>query len=118
MYCVKPGIPGFLCARVHLFHSRSSNVNAAERRPKNRKCLTKREIIAYQPESVGEEEEMEKTGKRVLVTSNGDHVSQGIAFHLAKQGCRSSQPTLNTHTHTHSFILINLIDFHRSIQLN
>ncbi|KAK7388586.1 hypothetical protein VNO78_23407 [Psophocarpus tetragonolobus] len=27
-------------------------------------------------------------GKRVLLTSNGDVVSLGIAFHLAKQGCR------------------------------
>ncbi|CAJ1944691.1 unnamed protein product [Sphenostylis stenocarpa] len=31
---------------------------------------------------------MEKAGKRVLLTSNGDDVSQGIAFHLARQGCR------------------------------
>ncbi|KAK7293911.1 hypothetical protein RJT34_16790 [Clitoria ternatea] len=31
---------------------------------------------------------MEKSLKRVLVTSNGDDVSEGIAFHLAKQGCR------------------------------
>ncbi|CAL0326093.1 unnamed protein product [Lupinus luteus] len=30
---------------------------------------------------------MENTSKRVLLTSNGDDVSQGIAFHLAKQGC-------------------------------
>ncbi|BAT76275.1 3-oxoacyl-[acyl-carrier-protein] reductase FabG [Vigna umbellata] len=31
---------------------------------------------------------MEKSGKKVLLTSNGDEVSQGIVFHLAKQGCR------------------------------
>ncbi|QCD80583.1 3-dehydrosphinganine reductase [Vigna unguiculata] len=31
---------------------------------------------------------MEKSGKKVLLTSNGDEISQGIAFHLAKQGCR------------------------------
>ncbi|RDX62937.1 Levodione reductase, partial [Mucuna pruriens] len=31
---------------------------------------------------------MEKSGKRVLLTSNGDDISQGIASHLAKQGCR------------------------------
>ncbi|KAE9584716.1 hypothetical protein Lal_00033349 [Lupinus albus] len=31
---------------------------------------------------------MENSSKRVLLTSNGDDVSQGIAFHLAKQGCR------------------------------
>ncbi|XP_004498504.1 uncharacterized protein [Cicer arietinum] len=31
---------------------------------------------------------MEKSRKRVLLTSNGDDVSQGIAFNLAKQGCR------------------------------
>ncbi|KAF1865889.1 hypothetical protein Lal_00033347 [Lupinus albus] len=31
---------------------------------------------------------MENTSKRVLLTSNGDDISQGIAFHLAKQGCR------------------------------
>uniref|UniRef100_A0A1D1XEK4 Carbonyl reductase [NADPH] 2 n=1 Tax=Anthurium amnicola TaxID=1678845 RepID=A0A1D1XEK4_9ARAE len=31
---------------------------------------------------------MEEAGKRVLVTSNGDAVSKGIAFHLAKCGCR------------------------------
>ncbi|TKY54781.1 Levodione reductase [Spatholobus suberectus] len=31
---------------------------------------------------------MEKSGKRVLLTSSGDDVSRGIAFHLAKQGCR------------------------------
>ncbi|KAG4930098.1 hypothetical protein JHK86_047059 [Glycine max] len=31
---------------------------------------------------------MEKSGKRVLLTSNGDDISQGIAFHLVKQGCR------------------------------
>ncbi|KAF7819402.1 levodione reductase-like [Senna tora] len=27
-------------------------------------------------------------GKRVLLTSNGDQISQSIAFHLAKHGCR------------------------------
>ncbi|KAI4350493.1 hypothetical protein L6164_004944 [Bauhinia variegata] len=27
-------------------------------------------------------------GKRVLLTSNGDEISQSIAYHLAKQGCR------------------------------
>ncbi|XP_019454958.1 PREDICTED: uncharacterized protein LOC109356077 [Lupinus angustifolius] len=32
--------------------------------------------------------QMENSSKRVLLTSNGDDVSQGIAFHLAKQGCR------------------------------
>ncbi|KAL2338442.1 hypothetical protein Fmac_012888 [Flemingia macrophylla] len=31
---------------------------------------------------------MEKATKRVLLTSNGDEISQGIVFHLAKQGCR------------------------------
>ncbi|XP_027332434.1 uncharacterized protein LOC113847488 [Abrus precatorius] len=31
---------------------------------------------------------MEKSGKRVLLSSNGDDISQGIAFHLAKQGCK------------------------------
>ncbi|KAK1270228.1 Short-chain dehydrogenase reductase 3c [Acorus gramineus] len=31
---------------------------------------------------------MEFNGKRVLVTSNGDEISKGIAFHLAKCGCR------------------------------
>lgn len=28
--------------------------------------------------------------KKVLLTSNGDEVSQNIAFHLVKQGCRLS----------------------------
>lgn len=31
---------------------------------------------------------MENPTKRVLLTSNGDEVSKGIAFHLAKCGCR------------------------------
>ncbi|KAJ0988837.1 hypothetical protein J5N97_007193 [Dioscorea zingiberensis] len=32
---------------------------------------------------------MERSGKkRVLITSNGDEISKGIAFHLAKWGCR------------------------------
>ncbi|KAK7255657.1 hypothetical protein RIF29_29072 [Crotalaria pallida] len=46
---------------------------------------------------------MEKTGKRVLLTSNGDEVSNGIAFHLAKQGCRlvlmGDEATLRTIAH-------------------
>ncbi|KAK7344722.1 hypothetical protein VNO77_14693 [Canavalia gladiata] len=42
-------------------------------------------IKARSVESVGG---MENSGKRVLVTSIGDDVSEGIAFHLAKQGCR------------------------------
>ncbi|KAJ9152705.1 hypothetical protein P3X46_026240 [Hevea brasiliensis] len=31
---------------------------------------------------------MENPVKRVLLTSNGDEISQNIAFHLAKRGCR------------------------------
>ncbi|CAA6664050.1 unnamed protein product [Spirodela intermedia] len=31
---------------------------------------------------------MAEAGKRVLVTSNGDLISKGIAFHLVKCGCR------------------------------
>ncbi|XP_077251787.1 uncharacterized protein LOC143891013 [Tasmannia lanceolata] len=31
---------------------------------------------------------METSGKRVLLTSNGDDLSRNIAFHLAKCGCR------------------------------
>ncbi|KAK1319738.1 Zerumbone synthase [Acorus calamus] len=31
---------------------------------------------------------MEFNGKRVLMTSNGDEISKGVAFHLAKCGCR------------------------------
>lgn len=31
---------------------------------------------------------MEGSGKRVLMTSNGDEISKGIAYHLAKCGCR------------------------------
>ncbi|KAG0456125.1 hypothetical protein HPP92_023913 [Vanilla planifolia] len=31
---------------------------------------------------------MENSAKRVLLTSNGDDVSKGIAYHLAKCGCR------------------------------
>ncbi|KAL5071271.1 hypothetical protein RYX36_022158 [Vicia faba] len=31
---------------------------------------------------------MANSSKRVLLTSNGDDISHGIAFHLAKQGCR------------------------------
>ncbi|KAL1353032.1 hypothetical protein HN51_016977 [Arachis hypogaea] len=40
------------------------------------------------------------SNKRVLLTSNGDVVSSGIAFHLAKQGCRllllGNEPILRT----------------------
>lgn len=31
---------------------------------------------------------MESSGKRVLLTASGDEVSKGIAYHLAKSGCR------------------------------
>ncbi|GMY13053.1 3-oxoacyl-[acyl-carrier-protein] reductase FabG [Fagus crenata] len=31
---------------------------------------------------------METPGKKVLLTSNGDEISENIAFHLAKRGCR------------------------------
>ncbi|RRT77372.1 hypothetical protein BHE74_00008344 [Ensete ventricosum] len=31
---------------------------------------------------------MEDSGKRVLLTSSGDEISKGIAYHLAKSGCR------------------------------
>lgn len=31
---------------------------------------------------------MEESGKRVLLTSGGDEISKGIAYHLAKSGCR------------------------------
>jgi hypothetical protein len=33
---------------------------------------------------------METPGKKVLLTSNGDEISENIAFHLAKRGCRLS----------------------------
>lgn len=46
---------------------------------------------------------MEKATKRVLLTSNGDDISQAIAFHLAKQGCRlvlmGDQSSLRTIAH-------------------
>lgn len=118
MYCVKPGIPGFLCARVHLFHSRSSTVNAAERRPKNRKCLTKREIIAYQPESVGEEEENGEDREESVGDLQWRPRFAGHCFPLSQTRMQVKSTNTQTHTHTHSFISINLIDFHRSIQLN
>lgn len=31
---------------------------------------------------------MESSGKRVLLTADGDEISKGIAYHLAKSGCR------------------------------
>ncbi|KAF5725440.1 carbonyl reductase [Tripterygium wilfordii] len=31
---------------------------------------------------------MEDSGKKVLITTNGDEISHNIALHLAKQGCR------------------------------
>lgn len=35
----------------------------------------------------------EAYAKRVLLTSNGDDVSRGIASNLAKHGCRYDPPT-------------------------
>lgn len=38
---------------------------------------------------------MANSSKRVLLTSNGDDIAHGIAFHLAKQGCRSISKLFN-----------------------
>lgn len=32
--------------------------------------------------------QMGSPGKKVLLTSNGDEISQNLAFHLAQRGCR------------------------------
>lgn len=60
---------------------------------------------------------MEKSRKRVLLTSNGDDVSQGIAFNLAKQGCRSITYTLFISSLYISHFIINLFNIFRLVLL-